>query len=387
MLNNRFRTGLILAGGTALAGNGQAQVPDLLNAFDAGGRSLGMAGSLHATEPSTLSSFYNPASLGFIRTREVGLDYRDLPKSKTAISNSLTDRMYSTTAHSGGSTITHLGFATPLSDLIKHAKGTIALSYTVGGVMNDASFGPASGLQDGSIIVQNYQLNRNARGDYLTLAYGAANPSQTASLGVGITYVQEAVGYVESGSAVDSSGNPVLFPGADIHFTAHGVGFLIGGQVIPAKSPNFSLGASLRSPIQLSNTGPGGIYDRIPARFLAGASYRRDDLWGGNDYLLLGAQFQYFFDGKSSLAFDRSTQTDFGFGAEYSRAFSDWRIPIRIGYEAISSGGASFGTANALTYGIGARPLDNRFSVDLNWVAPQRGGHDFGLSASYRFKQ
>src|SRR5579862_7626196 len=105
----------ILAG-SLLTVSAHAQVPDLLNAFDAGGRSLGMAGSLHATEPSTLSTFYNPASLAFIRSAQVGLDFRNLPKTNTSITNTLISPNYSTSGSSGPFTLSNLGFATPVSD-------------------------------------------------------------------------------------------------------------------------------------------------------------------------------------------------------------------------------------------------------------------------------
>jgi hypothetical protein len=358
-----------------------AQVPDLLNAFDAGGRSMGMAGALNGTEPSTLSTYYNPASLAFIRSCETSVTFRNLPGSNTSVSGSNTSPIYSTRETTGAFGLTHIGFAVPTSDFIKHGQGTFGISYTVGGYIDDLMSGPTAGFSYNGLNIQNYQLQREARADYISLGYGVANKSQTASLGLGVTYVDQQIQYNETGT--DSTGT---FTPTSIDYTGHGVGFLVGGQVIPAKMPNVSIGTSLRSPISMSSSGYGDVYDRVPARYLLAASYRKDNFAGGEDFLLLGAQFQYFFDGQESLAFDRNDQTDVGFGAEYDHTFSSIRIPIRVGYDAVSAGGIGFENANAVTYGFGIHPVDNRFSIDFNWASPEHGGMDFGVNATYHFK-
>ena len=152
----------------------------------------------------------------------------------------------------------------PLRSFVKGGNAAIGLSYQVGGYMHDTANGPAAGLPDAGITIANYVLQRNARTDFYTLAVGQSNAQKTASIGVGLTYADAQIGYFESGNATDSSGGQVPFNGADVSYTAHGFGALVGGQVIPSSAPNLSIGASVRSPIELSNTGPGGVYDRIP---------------------------------------------------------------------------------------------------------------------------
>lgn len=342
---------------------------------------MGMAGALNGTEPSTMSTFYNPASLGFIRSCETGVSFRNLPGSTTSVSGSNASPVYSTRSNGGGFALSHIGFAVPASDFIKNGKGTFGVSYTIGGYIDDVTTGPASGFSYNGLNVQNYQLQREARADYISLGYGVANRAQTMSLGLGLTYVDQEIQYNQSGS--DSTGT---FTPTSIDYTGHGVGALIGAQWIPASAPNFSVGTSLRSPIAMSESGYGDIYSRIPARFLLASSYRKDSLGGSDNFLLLGAQFQYFFDGAESLAFDRSAQTVLGLGAEYDYAVSSFRIPVRLGYDFVSAGGVGFETANAFTYGFGIRPVDDRFSIDFNWASPVHGGMDFGMNATYRFK-
>jgi hypothetical protein len=344
------------------------QVPDVLNALDAGGRSLGMGGALEGTDPSTQSIYYNPAGLGYLKKMQIGGTWRNLPTSDSSISGTRSDPVFDTSGKSGGFAFTDLGFAT-------------------GGFVNDKGVGPASGLADAGINIDNYKLNRSLETNFYTLAYGIANKAESFSFGLGLTYADVQVGYQESGTATDGSGNPVDFPGSSVQYDAHGFGAIAGIQIVPPSSPNISLGASVRSPIQLSNAGSDGIYDRVPGRALLSGSYRLDNLAHGDDFALIGAQVQYFFDGAQSIAFDQNGQVVYGVGAEYDHTFGTFRVPFRLGYETLGTGGIGFGSRNLITYGIGYRPLDSNYSIDLDWAHPDTGGIDMGITASYRFKQ
>jgi hypothetical protein len=363
------------------------QIPDVLNALDAGGRSLGMGGAIEGVDPSALSSYYNPASLGFLKRSDVQIDFRNLPGSHSQVSGSRSDQVFDSQGVSGPRTISDLSFAVPVSSLFRHGSGTLGFSYAIGGYINDTATGPQAGLADGPLTLQNYVAERYVLNDFYTLAYGVANSSKTASFGIGAIYSTAAVRFSESGNAVDSNNNPVNFPGANVSYNAHGFGAIIGAQIVPAGTPNFSLGASFRTPISLTDTGPGGIYDRIPGRFLASASYRLDNVSRGGDFILLGSQYQDFFGGEASYAFDRTSQTVAGVGLEYDHVMGSFRIPLRIGYESVGGGGNMFGSRNLLTYGIGYRPLSDGYSIDLNMATASSGGTDFDLSAAYRFKQ
>jgi hypothetical protein len=363
----------------------QAQIPDLLNAFDAGGRSLGMGGALHGSDPSSMSAYYNPATLGYVTKGEVDLALHNLPNSTSSVFNSRSNPTFQSQAHSGAKAVTDVGIAVPVKPLFGKGKASVALSYNVGGYVHDRAQGPANGLPDSDLTIENYRLARSIRTDFVTLAYGQTIPNRTLAFGLGIIYAQTATQYNESGTAIDSGGNNVGFAGSNVDYLSHGVGFIVGGQFIPAKIPNFSLGISYRSPIGMNAGQYSSVYDRIPSRLLADASYRFDGVLQKGDYAVLAAQYQYFFDADSTIAFDQSTQSVYGVGLEYDRTFGNFRIPIRVGYESASAGGVGFEERNVFTYGIGFRPNDSKYSLDFNWSTMEGGGKDFGISAGYRF--
>jgi hypothetical protein len=374
---------VVTASIVALAALSRAQIPDLLTAIDAGGRSMGAGGALTTTNADTLSSFTNPAGLGYLGRAEVGIAYRNLPESRTRLGNTVENPSRSTRGDKGGNAITHMGYAFPLSR--QGGAGTVALSYTLGGYIDDVGtspFGTSLPSESGVFGVGNFVERRRARADYYTLAYGRTNGSQTLSYGLGVTYLRQRVEYAQDGIGDP----PGTFSPFSLESTGSGVGVLAGVQYIPPRSPNVSVAASVLSPIDLSGNGEtSALYDRVPGRLLVGAATRREGFRGGQDFLVVGTQFEYYFGGRGSLGFDRSDQTGLGVGLEYGYQMGTARVPIRLGYRALSAGGDEYGTRNALTYGIGYRPGDGRYGIDVSWATPQRGGRDFGVSASYRF--
>ena len=350
---------------------------------------MGAGGSFNSTDASTLSSYYNPAGLAYLDKRSVGLTYRNLPESNTHIGGTLSSPQYSSTGSRGSMEFSHLGYSVPMSEVFKRGKGTLAFSYTVGGYIHDRGIGPSSGIGSGGtggFTVSNYVRTLDARSDFYTLAWGNHNAAQNLAFGLGLTYVEQKVAFSESGSAVDSSSASVPF-GSSISSTGHGFGGIVGVQYTSPTASNMSFGLSYRTPIDLSaNDKTSGLYSRLPGRLMLGGAYRKDNLRGGNDYLVLGADLQYFSGGDGYLAYDRSNQSVFGTGIEYNFVRENMRIPLRLGYVSSSKGGDNYGSRNSFTYGIGYHPADSDYAIDFNWGAPQGSGADFSISATYRFK-
>ncbi|RYG17337.1 hypothetical protein EON82_23980, partial [bacterium] len=369
------RLALILVSSLAFAGPALAQVPDLLNALDAGGRSMSMGGGNNATNVDTLASFYNPAALGYLDTREVGLAYRNLPSSRTVLSGGRANPDQNTDASSGSRSITHAGFAAPVRDLFGRGSGTIGISYTVGGSIDDDA--RATTLTDGPLTLRNYRLRREAKSSFYSLSYGKA-VNNGLSYGAGLVIASQKVSYSETANAFDAANTEVPFGSVDASSTGSGIGVIAGALYTPTTAPSWTFGASVRTPINLSGNGEtSSEYDKIPGRVLLGATWRREGFRGGKDYLLLGGQIQHFFGGESSRFFDRSSQTLFGLGAEYNLGIESGRVPLRVGFIQIPSGGDGFGDRNAFTFGVGYRPNRVPVGLDLSWAVPENGGFDF----------
>lgn len=371
------RLPFVIAGAAFLTAPAFAQVPDVLNALDAGGRAMGTGGALYATGADTLSTFYNPAGLGYMSQGTIGLAYRNLPKSKTKASDEFSDPRLDSEGQRGNSSISHVGIVLPISD---GKRGAWGISYTIGGFIDDTRSN--NGVLVGGNPVNAYTEHLQARSDYFTVAYGKADASQNFSWGVGLQFVRQKI--ADRVLLVDGSNNTLL--NTDLDETGSGVGVVAGIQYIPKNNPNVSFGLSYRSEINLSgNEDTKSLYDKIPARLIGGVAFRQDGMRGGRDFIVYGAQIQHFFSGGDSQVFDRESQTTAGFGLEYNYQTNGFRIPLRLGYNIVPGGGDNFGSRNGFGFGFGYRPLDNRFSVDFNFVAPENGGYDMGISLNYRF--
>jgi hypothetical protein len=378
------RLTLALAGSALLVAPAAAQVPDLLNALDAGGRAMGMGGANNATNVDTVSSYYNPAVLGYMEKREVGLTYRNLPKSITTLSGTRSNPSTRSDGQRGDLNVSHLGYAVPVKDLFGRGSGTLALTYTVGGSIDDLA--GANSITDGPLTLQNYRLRREAKSSFYSLSFGKA-VSNGFAYGLGLVMASQKIAYSEEATALDGQNNQVPFSGVDASSTGTGFGVIAGALYTPTTAPSWSFGASLRSPINLSgNSSTASEYDKIPGRALLGATWRKEGFREGKDYLLLGGQVTSFFGGESSQFFDRNNQTIFGLGAEYNLGIESGRVPLRIGFATVPSGGDGFGDRNTFTFGVGYRPNRTPVGLDLSWAVPENGGFDFSIAASYRFK-
>lgn len=378
-----FRLALLTLGPVLLTGTAAAQVPDLLNALDAGGRTLATGGANSATNVDTYAAYYNPAALGYLDTKAVDVSYRNLPNSKTTLSGSHNDPDADSDGHRGGSTLGHVGFAVPVRELFGRGSGTLAVAYTLGGYISDHATATSLTNDDGS-TTQGYDLRRSARTSFYSLAYGKALDNGL-SLGASLVVASQYLSYNETGTTVvDSSSFPLDSGNSS---TGTGVGALLGALYTPKTLPEWSFGLSFRTPMSLSGNGStADEYDRIPARLIAGATWRKDGFRNNKDYLLIGGQVESFFGGDSSQFYDRNSQTLFGFGAEYNVGIGSDRVPLRFGFTTVPPGGDGFGSRDAFTFGIGYRMSRLPIGLDLSFAIPENGGTDFSIAASYRFK-
>lgn len=336
---------------------------------------MGTGGAMYATGSDTNSAFYNPAGLAFMTLPQIGLVYRNLPTSRTSISGDTNDPVYNSLGSKGSSQITHFGYAMPLRE---GKNGVIGFAYNIGGFLDDKMQGSTT---SGSITT-NKQLSRMAKADVYSLAFAKAKSDQSFSWGLGVQVVQQHLDY--SLNQNDSGGGSITRSDSS---TGTGVGVIAGIQYTPKSNPNVSVGASYRSEINLTgNSTTSDLYDKIPARFIGGIAFRQDGFRGGKDFVVYGAQIQHFFSASEGVDFSRKNQTTAGFGLEYNYAFGgSGRIPLRVGYNVVPSGGDSFGSRNAFTFGIGYRPNDAKYTFDLNFANPQHGGYDVSLALNYRF--
>jgi len=387
-VNQRIARFGIIAATTLCGVAAHAQVADLLNTFDAGSRSSGLGSSLTGTDAEPLSTYNNPAALGYINHREISAAYRNLPRSLSTVSDANGSR--SSTANSAGpSGITSLGFAFPLSS--KSNRGTIGVSYNLGGYLDD--FGGAQHVPYGNSATEtaeNYLDHMEAKTDYYSVGYGKTNSAQNLSYGISLLYARQYISYRQQFSVYDTSGNsPVLLSTQDtgqINGTSNGVGLVGGIEYVPTNMPSLTLGASLKSPIKLTGGGVSSYYDTIPGRLLLGGGYRLPGFKKRkDDYTVIGAQLEEYFGGSGSGLLAMSNFSSADAGVEYGFAEEDYTIPIRIGVRAISSEGPAFANRNELTYGFGFRDKDSRYGIDLSWTNPRGASKEFSVTASYRF--
>src|SRR5205085_871492 len=148
-----------------------------------------------------------------------------------------------------------------------------------------------------------------------------------------------------------------------------------------------SFGASYRSQINVSGYNIFQSFsDSIPARLQAGFIFRKDGLRGGQDYLIGGVDAAYFFATNGGLVLERKGHVSGGLGFEYNLSQAYGYIPIRLGVRSNQSGGTGFSQRNVVTFGLGFRPKDARFTLDLSGAAGSgQNRPDFALSLGYAF--
>lgn len=357
--------------GSMIPAAAMAQVPDMLSAFDAGGRAMGAGSSLNVTGADTMSILNNPAGLGYVRKPTFGIAGRTLPTTKTNITGSLSDKRYDSESDSGDYTLSHLGYASP------RGNGAWGISYQLGGWFNDTETG--SNLSGG--IATYYDFTR-VRTSFLTLGYGHSSSDGSFSWGIGLVGASNGI---RNQQLITFTDNQIPPQEAESEGTAQGFGAVAGVMFTPAKQSNLTFGFSARTPIKLNGGGASrDLYSQLPGQFSAGMAIRQDNIGRRSDYLILGVQLDYFFDGKGS---DRLMRDDFaavGAGLEYNYHMGSATIPLRVGYRAVPSGGTGFDDRNTFTYGIGYRPNNQPWSIEMNFSRPNGGGIDSALYLQYR---
>lgn len=362
-----------------------SQVPDLLNAFDAGGSAMAAGGTaFYQTGVDTLSAYYNPAGLAYLKNRSAGLVYRNKPGSNTVATGSFPSPNLSSTGTRGTQTLTHAGFSIPGEDLSKGRwKGNFAIAYTIGGTLDDQTIG-GQNLTYNSQQLNNYTLNRSVETSFITFGYGwTTGKKQDTAWGIGLNYITNRVAYSQTGSVNDGNGGQTTIFNSNVSGTPKGLAATIG--VLKTPNANTSFGLSYRSEAKLSGGGSSaGVYDRIPAKLSAGAVFRAETKQ--DNYVLFGLGADHFFKANNSSLFERKAYTSVSGGFELNLFSGDNRIPIRLGYVSIPSGGTDFGSRSGLTYGFGFHPANGKFGLDISLAAP-RTSSDLSIALTYKFDQ
>lgn len=352
-----------------------AQAPEILSALDAGTRALGMGGATGATDVTPHAALSNPAGLGYITEPTLSVSIRSLPSSESRLSGDLADPSYSTERRYGRVAFSHLGYATPLG------KGTFGLSYSVGGYQLEDSSAGVLNLSNGQRAV-GYRGFTKAQTDLFTLAYGQA--TDRSSFGFGFVVANQHLNNREE-YGVFTGNNQTGAVSRQALGTAQGIGLIAGWQA--AAGENGMIGASVRTPISLKGDDEvTDLYGRIPGRASLGYAGKR--LIRSEDYLTYALQLDYHFGGEKSGKFAREDKIGYGLGVEYSFITGGSRFPVRLGWQRLEALGMGFSNREGFSYGLGWRPENGRFGLDLNFFKDNSGGPaDAALGITYRISK
>ena len=354
-----------------------AQIPDVLNSFEMGGRGMGMGGSIYSNTTDASASYWNPAGLGHISTAVAEINFRNRPSNNTTLSGAFSNPDESTDPQFGRNQISFVGVAVPMG------RGSLGLSYAVGGYARELRHGENLVVDPGENITATFDALDAVTDEFITLAYGFKR-GENMSLGGGLVIARQSI-MNASRIQLFQNGNPIPSPDAtDTKEDATGIGAIIGAQF--TSGPNVSYGVSLRTPIKLSGFDElSSFSDTIPARLQAGLLYRKDGLRGGKDYLIGGLDAAYFFKANEGKAFEREGHVSGGVGVEYNLSQRFGWVPIRLGVHSTTKGGPGFKQRTVFTFGAGYRPHGGNFWLDL--AAATGSGQnrpDFAISLGSR---
>lgn len=363
---------LIAAG---VAGYAFADVADLFTAFEMGGRALGMGGAIYSNSTDVSSTYWNPAGLGGISESRFEINFRNKPDGNSSLSGRYDDPERDTQMLFGGSAVSFGGFVIPLRG------GTLGVSYALGGYTRDRGSGSNLTNPDepGQQITKNELLRSNI--DFFTIAYGKGNGR--VNFGGGIVVAHQAVSHLVR--TVDQ--NNIVLEDVDVSGDGWGVGGIVGVQFMPQNQSNVQFGLSYRSEIKLNGLGDVRDYvAAVPARLQGGVAWRVDNLRGGRDYLIGGVDAMYFFPASGGKILKRDGQICGGIGFEYNWAHNFGYLPIRLGFRISDGGGDNFASRDVFTFGIGYRPRNDEFALDLGFAAASgQSRPDFALSVTFPF--
>ncbi len=371
----------------ALVGAAHAQVPDLLNSFDPGGRGMGVGGGIAAAGSDTQSTLNNPAGLAHVTQRSVSVTLRNKPQSRTTATSTFRNPVLDTKGEVGPIGIAHIGYVMPVGSP-EAPRGGIGISYTTVGYVRDQRVGNGGLILDATSSVTDYQELLKGQTDMFAVGYGWGNGDKSLTFGASLLLASHYTLNRQTYSISTGGGQPIPNPPLDLSGTGTGIGGVVGVQLIPRSNPNLSFGASVRTPINLSGNGTtAAYYDDIPGKISLGVAYRKDGYRGGQDYAVFGLQADAFFKNERGQAFSRKRAVSVGGGVEYNMLRGNARIPVRLGFQAVPAAGAGFKERNAFTFGVGYRPFNRPFSLDLNFASPSGGGgFDTALHLNFKVK-
>lgn len=352
---------LLLALAPVASIGASAQVPDLLDTFEMGGRSLGMGGALYSNAADPTASYWNPANLSLMGESQVAFSLRNLPDSNTTLTGRFDNPDASTDVGFGSNSVTFAGATFPIRG------GTLGVSYARGGYLHELRVGEELDADNSRIDV--IDLLEVAT-DFFTVAYGIPRGSNM-NLGFGVVVARQSV--LSDVFRRINTGAEIIIEDPDaVSETGLGFGGIVGVQFTPPGRQNISVGASFRSPMKVSGLGTlDAITDEIPARLQGGVVWRNDGVGTrGQDFLLGGIDLAYHLPANRGkpAGLRRDGQFAGGVGFEYNWAFGGGYVPIRAGFRAHTDGGAGFSDRTAVTFGVGYRPSGEDYWIDLNFA-------------------
>lgn len=350
-------------------------VADLFTAFEMGGRSLGMGGALYSNSTDVSSTYWNPAGLAGITESRFEFNFRNKPDGNSSLTGRYDDPERDTRMVFGGSSVSFGGFVIPLRG------GTLGISYALGGYTRDRGFGNNLTNPDdpGQTITKNELLRSNI--DFFTIAYGKGDGR--VNYGAGIVVAHQAI----SSRVLTTDQNNNVLEDVDVSGSGWGVGGIVGVQFMPRHQSNVQFGFSYRSEIRLHGLGDVRDYvSAVPARLQGGVAWRVDNLRGGRDYLIGGVDAMYFFPANGGKILKRDGQISGGIGFEYNWAHNFGYLPVRLGFRISDAGGDNFSSRDVFTFGVGYRPRNDEFTVDLSFAAASgQSRPDFAVSITFPF--
>lgn len=350
-----------------------AQVPEMINAFEAGGRAMGAGGSLNNTTPDTLSATNNPAALGYVNSKRFAIATRNFPTTRTIVTGPLTNLRLNTTQESGDLGLSHIGYAQPMSG----NRGTLGVAWTVGAWMHDDQFG--ANLPNG---ISRYLDAIRVKTDFMNISWGKASPDMSRSVGVGLVVAYNNAYNRRRIVFTDPEIPPINARSEDSDI---GFGLVAGILVTPSGQSNLTYSLSAQTPITTGSEGSLSLFNKIPGRVTGGVAVRQEGYRGGKDFAVYGGELRYYFGGENSDRIQRDDVLTGHVGIEYNYHLDRWVFPIRFGYAFVPAGGDDFDNRDSFTYGFGIRPSDKNWGLEVNFGRPNGGGRDTSILLNYKF--
>jgi len=356
------------------------------------GRGYGMGGAFVAIADDVSAAAWNPAGLAYLTRPELQIAMRTMPSYSTTQSGNAVNPTERTTGDAGSQQVSFFGVALPLGKggggILKN--GTLGIAFWRGGFYENNTLGTflTSGDPDSDLAINPRIINLRTQVNYYTLAFGwQLNPKLKA--GVGLVYGEQKFDYLKNETIVDPNTDEIIGT-TESAVNENGTGFGVQLGVIGKIGDKGNFGITYLSEIELGSFDDASTFaSKIPARLSAGASYilREVKRGSGSDYLLGAIQFDHFFAANEGLTAATNDYTNFGAGLSYNLSYRGLILPLRVGFHNYQSGGnALFSNEQVFTFGIGVRPGDQRYSIDIDFGSSNRHkGLDFSLSVGYQF--